>query len=74
MKCQCVVASSAPCAGYMACNLGMCPDWESNQRYFGSQAHAQSTELHQPGLYISFESCYFIYSSALLIAGIKVIS
>ena len=24
-------------------------DWESNQQPFGSQAHAQSTELHQPG-------------------------
>ena len=28
---------------------GMCPDWESNQRPFGSQAHAQSIELHHPG-------------------------
>ena len=28
----------------------MCPDWELNQRPFGSQACAQSTELHQPGL------------------------
>ena len=26
----------------------MCPDWESNRRCFGSQAHAQSTEPHQP--------------------------
>ena len=23
--------------GYLACNPGMCPDWESNQRPFGSQ-------------------------------------
>ena len=30
----------------------MCPDWESNQRPFGSQAGTQSTELHQPGLYL----------------------
>ena len=27
----------------------MCPDWESNQWPFGSQAGAQSTEPHQPG-------------------------
>ena len=27
----------------------MCPDWESNQRPFGSQASAQSTEPRQPG-------------------------
>ena len=27
---------------------GMCPDWESNRRAFGSQAGTQSTEPHQP--------------------------
>ena len=31
-------------------NPGMCPDWESNQQLFGSQASAQSMEPHQPGL------------------------
>ena len=36
--------------GDLACNPGMCPDWESNQQPFGSQAGTQSTELHQPGL------------------------
>ena len=34
----------------LACNPGMYPDWESNQRPFGLQAGAQSTEPHQPGL------------------------
>ena len=29
-KCQCVVASPAPPTGDMACNPGMCPDWDSN--------------------------------------------
>ena len=48
-KHQCVVASHAPQTGDLACNPGMCPDWESNQRSFGSQADAQSTEPHQPG-------------------------
>ena len=48
-KHQCVVASCVPPTGDLACNPGMCPDWESNQQCFGSQAHAQSTELHQPG-------------------------
>ena len=33
----------------LACNPGMCPDWESNQRPFVLQASAQSTEPHQPG-------------------------
>ena len=44
-----VFASHVPQTGDPACNPGMCPDWESNQRPFGSQAYAQSTELHQPG-------------------------
>ena len=49
-KHQCVVASQAPPTGDLAHNPGMCPDWESNQQPFDSQAYAQSTELHQPGL------------------------
>ena len=48
-KHQCAVASHVPPTGDQACNPGMCPDWESNQRPFGSQASTQSTELHQPG-------------------------
>ena len=49
-KHQCVVASRAPTTGDPACNPGICPDWESNLEPFGSQADAQSTEPHQPGL------------------------
>ena len=49
-KHQCVVASCLPPTGDLAHNPGMCPDWESNQRPFGLQAHAQSTKLYQPGL------------------------
>ena len=30
--------------GDLACNAGMCSDWELNQRLFGSQAVTQSTE------------------------------
>ena len=41
--------------GDLACNPGTCPDWESNQRLFGSQARAQSTEPHKPG-YFSFST------------------
>ena len=51
-KHQCVVASCVPPTGDLACNPGMCPDWELSQRLFGSQASAQSTEPHQPGLNI----------------------
>ena len=43
-KHQCVVPSHMPPPGDLACNSGMCPDWESNQRPFGLQASTQSTE------------------------------
>ena len=46
---------SCPPIGNLACNTGTCPDCESNRRPFGSQAGAQSTEPHQPGLFIYFE-------------------
>ena len=36
--------------GDLARNPGMCPDWESNQLPFASQAGTQSTEPHQPKL------------------------
>ena len=45
-KHQCVVASPAPPIGDLACNPGMCPDWESNQQPLGLQAGTQSTEPH----------------------------
>ena len=37
-KHQCVVASHAPPTEDLARNSGMCPDWESNQQPFDSQA------------------------------------
>ena len=51
-KHHCVVASHIPPPGDLACHPGMCPDWELNQRHFGSQASAQSTELLQIGLHL----------------------
>ena len=56
-KHPCVVASHVPPPGDLACNPGLCPDWKSNQRPFGSQAGTQSTELHQPGLFLIFLIC-----------------
>ena len=35
-KHRCVVASFTPPTGDLAGNPGICPDWESNQRPFGS--------------------------------------
>ena len=46
-KYQCVVASCMLPTEDLACNPGLCPDWESNWQPFGSQASAQSTEPHQ---------------------------
>ena len=40
-----------PLLGTWPCNPGMCPHWESNWQWFGSQAGAQSTEPHQLGLH-----------------------
>ena len=50
-KHQCVVTSHARLTGDLASHPGMCPDWELNWWPFGSQASAQSTELHQPVLF-----------------------
>ena len=58
-KQQCVVAPPTPPTGDLACNPGMCPGWECNQLPFGSQAQAQSTELHQPGFNYSFKVTRF---------------
>ena len=38
VKHQCMVASSTTHTGDMACNTGMCSDWDSNQRCVGLQA------------------------------------
>ena len=46
----CVVATWVPPIGDLACNPGMCPDWELNLWLFGLQAGTQSTEPHQPRL------------------------
>ena len=59
-KHQCVVASHVPPTDEQARNPGMCPDWESNQQPFGSQAGTQSTEPHQPGLFLWFSLSYFM--------------
>ena len=45
-KHQRVVASHASPTGDLACNPGVCPDWELNQKPLGLQVGAQSTETH----------------------------
>ena len=58
-KHQCVVASHAPPTGKLACNPGMCPDWELNWQPLDSQAGTQSTEPHQPGPCCCFKPLSF---------------
>ena len=48
-KYQRVVASRVSPTGDLVRNPGMCPDGESNQGPFGSQAGTQSPESHQQG-------------------------
>ena len=67
-----------PPTGDLAGNPGMCPDWESNQQPFGSQASTQSTELHQPGQHqpILIEVCNnsvfsFFYCCAITVVSIS---
>ena len=57
----CVLVSHAPPTGDLACNPGMCPDWEWNQQPFCSQASAQSTEPHQAGLCFFFSNSHWGY-------------
>ena len=54
-KHQRVLASHMPPTGDQTHNPGMCPDQESNQQHFGSQASTQSTEPHKPGTLEGFE-------------------
>ena len=59
-KHRCAVASHVPLIEGLACDPGTCPDWESNQRPFSSQAGTQSTEPHQskPNLYFLTTSSF----------------
>ena len=61
-KHHCVVASRTTFTGDLACNPGMCPDWESNLWPFSLQASTQSTESNQPGPICTsfFFKVYFI--------------
>ena len=43
-KHQCMVASYTLPTGDLACNPGLCPDWEQNQQPVALQASTQSTE------------------------------
>ena len=44
------VVSCTSSTGDLACNPGMCPDWELNRQSFGLQTSTQPTEPYRPGL------------------------
>ena len=49
----------------------MCPDWELNQWPLAMQAGTQSTELHQPGLFLffyisNFKTCFLGLTTLIL--------
>ncbi|KAF6095310.1 microtubule associated protein tau [Phyllostomus discolor] len=48
--------SHAPLSRDLACNPGVCPDWESNQRPCSLQDDTQPTEPHRSGLKRSFST------------------
>ena len=60
-----LVASNTPPTGDLACNPGLCPDWESNHRPFSSQAGAQSTESHQAGQSFICSAVFFSFIKKL---------
>ena len=62
MRTSSVVASHTLPPGDLACNPGMCPDWELNQQPFGLQDSTQSTEPHQSG-----QNAFLISSEKVLI-------
>ena len=49
-----------PLTGDLACNPGMCPDWELNWQPFGSYAGAPSIEPQQPGFWLPLIRIYVI--------------
>ena len=69
-----VVASHMPPIEDLTHNRGMCPDWGLNHRPFGSQAHTQSTEPHQPRLFFKFINSPITVDSQyyfILVSGIQ---
>ena len=63
---MCGCLSRAP-TGDPAHNPGTSPDWESNWPPFGSQAGAQSTESHQPGLYFLYKDTFLHNHNSIII-------
>ena len=58
---MCGCLSCVPPTGDLACNPGMCPDWELNGRPYGLQASAQFTEPNQSGLQTTFYNIFVLF-------------
>ena len=55
---MCGCLSCAPLLRDLACNPGMCPDWELNQQPLALQASIESIEPHQPGFVAKIKVYY----------------
>ena len=67
-KKQCVVAFCVSGTRDLACNPGMCPDWELDWKPIGSQVGPQSAEPHQSGLSVCFSHQHFSLSLSLSVS------
>ena len=59
---------ACPQMGNLACNPGMCPDWETNQQRFGSQASTNPLSHTRQGslFYFLIFICIFVFLSTIL--------
>ena len=55
---MCGSSCAPPLTGDLACNTGMCPEWELNLQPLGSQASAQSTDWATPAR--ALHSCFLM--------------
>ena len=67
---HCVVASHVAPTGDLACNLGMCPDWESNQQTFGSWPALNPLSYTNQGSSLLLHSSKLWYLNLMVDGGV----
>ena len=60
-----LAASRTPLTGNLACNPGMCPDWESNQQPFGLQPAFNPLSYTSQGYLFDFLSYLRVFQHLL---------
>ena len=66
-----MVASRILPNGDLACNPGMCPNWGLNQQPLDSQAGAQTTGSHQPGMLRGFYHLATMINTAVDVGSVN---